>query len=189
MAVDGSLTLREGRALYFAENGLPADGGYDDDWVVVKLGAVPVFAFPNTPDRKRAVPFHDLHHVVTGFDTTLSGEAEIGAWEIGSDCSQSAAATLLNSLVMGTMLPLRRLRIFEAFVRGRRGRNLYGARCDDALLDRSVSELREELRVDEPVGEITDEDRRAWRRTCARALALCWAPLLPLAALAWWIWR
>ncbi len=79
MPVAASQTLREGRQAYFAENGLPADGGYQDRWVVIKLGGIPVFAFPNTKDRRRAVPFHDLHHVLTGYGTDLRGEAEIGA--------------------------------------------------------------------------------------------------------------
>ncbi len=33
-----------------------------------------------------AVRVHDVHHVVTGDGTAWIGEAEIGAWEIGSRC-------------------------------------------------------------------------------------------------------
>jgi hypothetical protein len=58
MASSRDVTLREARARYFQANGI------DDD----------------------ALPPHDLHHVATGFDTTLVGEAEIGAWELASGC-------------------------------------------------------------------------------------------------------
>lgn len=50
MPVAASQTLREGRRVYFSENGLPKDGGYDDRWVVIRVRGVPVFAFPNTDD-------------------------------------------------------------------------------------------------------------------------------------------
>jgi hypothetical protein len=188
MRVDDSLTLSEGREEYFATNGLPADGGYEDSWVVVKLGPFPVFAFPNTAGRKRDVPFHDLHHVLTGYPTTFTGEAEIGAWELATDCSKSPAAQFLNSQVMGSLLPFRRGRIFAAFMRGRRARNLYGGSHDAELLTRRVGEVREELDVDAPVGEVTDADRRAFRRVSIRALIGSWGPLVPILAVVWWVW-
>lgn len=43
--------LREVREACFAANGLPADGGYGDAWVVIRAGAIPVVAFPNSADR------------------------------------------------------------------------------------------------------------------------------------------
>ena len=48
--------------------------------------------FPNTPSRKRAVRYHDLHHALTGYATDLTGEFEISAWEIGSGCADHVAA-------------------------------------------------------------------------------------------------
>jgi hypothetical protein len=77
-------TLREARARCFRENGIDEDGGYARKWVK-KLGPVPVL-FPNTSGRRAALLPHDLHHVATGYGTTLVGEAEIGAWELASGC-------------------------------------------------------------------------------------------------------
>ena len=188
MPVTASQTLREGRRVYFADSGLPDDGGYDDRWVVIRVRGVPVFAFPNTQDRRRAVPFHDLHHVVTGYGTDLLGEAEIGAWELASDCSASRAATFLNLQVFGLMLPFHRERLLRAFVRGRRSRNLYGARHDDALLDRRVGEVRATLGLESPEDAAGAEDRAAFGRWSALAVGLVWGPLLPLGLLlAWWL--
>ncbi len=188
MAIEAHLTLREGRQRYFAENNLPDDGGYTDSWVVIKVGPVPVFAFPNTTERKRDVPFHDLHHVVTGYPTTFVGEGEIGAWELGSDCTASPVAVFLNCQIFGSMLAFYPHRMFRAFLRGRRALNLYGTSYDDELLSRSVGEMREQLRVEVPVGEPTVEDRRAFRRWATRSALGSWGVLIPIVGLIWWVW-
>jgi len=188
MGIDPDLTLGAGRAAYFEENRMSPDGGYDDAWVVIRVGAFPVFAFPNTASRKRDVPLHDLHHVLTGYGTSLLGEAEIGAWELGSDCRASPAAVFLNCQVFGVMLPRNPRRLFWAFMRGRRARNLYGTRQDDALLSRSIREVRETLRIGAPVGEPAARDHWAFVGWSARALAMSWGPLVVIAALGGWIW-
>jgi ubiquinone biosynthesis protein Coq4 len=83
--------VREIRARYFAENGF-GDGGYDDRFVVLRAGGVPVRAFPNTKQRVRSVRIHDVHHVLTGHATPWRGEGEIGAWEPASGCRDPWAA-------------------------------------------------------------------------------------------------
>jgi len=188
MENDARLTLREARAVYFRENDIAPDGGYDDRWVVIKVGALPVFAFPNTESRKRDVPLHDLHHVLTGYGTTILGEAEIGAWELGSDCTASPVAVVLDCQVFGFALARHPRQLFRAFLSGRRARNLYGTSHDDALLSRSLGEVREALGIGTPVGDPTPQDRRAFVRWSARALATSWGPLVPILALGWWIW-
>ena len=67
-----ALIIRDARAQYFAENGF-GDGGYTATWVKVQAGPLPIY-FPNTAARVRAVRLHDLHHVVTGYDTMWTGE-------------------------------------------------------------------------------------------------------------------
>jgi hypothetical protein len=83
------------RAKYFSVNGFGSDGGYNARWVKVMVGAVPIY-FPNTTSRVRAVRLHDLHHIVTEYETYLVGEAEIEAWEIASGCGLYIAAWVLN---------------------------------------------------------------------------------------------
>jgi hypothetical protein len=70
--------VRQARTEYFRANGFGDDGGHHARWVKVKLGAVPLW-FPNTDARRRAVRLHDLHHLATGYETSVVGEAEIGA--------------------------------------------------------------------------------------------------------------
>ncbi|WP_437958091.1 hypothetical protein WME76_43625 [Sorangium sp. So ce119] len=145
---DEGLTMRQARAIYFDVNRFGADGGYGDAWVDFKLGPLPV-PFPNTHARVRAVRYHDLHHVLTGYDTNTIGEFEISAWEIGAGCKDFVAAWQLNlgGLFAGLLSAPRRT--VRAFFRGRRSETLYG-RPFEALLDRTVGELRREMRVDAP---------------------------------------
>jgi len=142
------LSLESARARYFEANGFGRDGGYDSSWVDFKLGSVP-FPFPNTTPRKRAVPYHDLHHILTGYATSFAGELEISAWEIGSGCKRYAAAWQLNLGGMAAGAFGMPQRTWAAFRRGRASRNLYGTPLEK-VLHRSVGDVRRELGIDEP---------------------------------------
>jgi hypothetical protein len=65
---DPALSLRDARALYFSRNAIPADGGYTQPWIKVTRNRLPLYLF-NTAPRRRAVPYHELHHVLTEYDT------------------------------------------------------------------------------------------------------------------------
>lgn len=141
-----SSTMRAARAQYFEANGFPPDGGYDEPWVDFKLGPIP-FPFPNTSARKRAVKVHDLHHIVTGYATTIVGEFEISAWEIGAGCADFFAAWQLNLGGMFGGLLIAPRRTFRAFVRGRRSQSLYGREDLELLLEKTVGDTRGVMHV------------------------------------------
>lgn len=134
------LTLREARQRYFDANGFGANGGYDDKWVDFKLGPIP-FPFRNSPARVKAVRYHDLHHVLTGYATDIVGEFEISGWEIAAGCKSMVAAWALNLGGMGAGLFRCPKRTFAAFVRGRRQETVYDEDYE-ALLDMTVGEAR-----------------------------------------------
>jgi len=136
-----TMTMREARKKYFDVNGFGDTGGYDDAWVDFKLGPVPM-PFPNTKGRVRAVKFHDLHHILTDFDTDVAGEFEISAWEIAAGCKNFGAAWVLNlgGLTAGALVRCP-IRTFRAFVRGRREETTYGKNIDE-MLDLTVAEAR-----------------------------------------------
>jgi hypothetical protein len=180
---DAALTLRKARGHYFAANGL-GEGGYEDKWV--KLAAGPLrFAFPNTAGRVRAVRFHDLHHVVTGYATDWTGEAEIGAWEIASGCRDHLAAWVLNLYAMQIGLWIAPGAVWRAFARGRHSRNLYAEPWSEALLEESVGDMRQRLALegDAPGGSLSDRLRFfAWS---AAAVGLTIASAVPGSLLVW----
>lgn len=137
---DPGCTMRAARARYFEANNFGVDGGYNDAWVHIKLGPVPV-SIPNKGARARTVPFHDLHHVITGYATDIVGEFEIAAWELGAGCKDYWVAWVLNTgSVAGGLLRAPR-RTFRAFVRGRGSRSLYGEDLEQ-LLAASVAEVQ-----------------------------------------------
>ncbi|HKA52158.1 MAG TPA: hypothetical protein VKJ47_00705 [Candidatus Binatia bacterium] len=141
-----ALTVGEARARYFAANGF-AESGYEARWVRLQAGPVPLF-IPNTSARARAVRFHDLHHVATGYDTTWTGEAEIGAWEVASGCAHHYAAWVLNLQALAVGLLINPGAVFRAFLRGRHSRNLYRKVFSDSLLAPTVGEMRRRLHLD-----------------------------------------
>jgi hypothetical protein len=154
---DSGLSLADARQIYFEENAFGIDGGYGDRWVTVKLGPLS-FRFLNTKARVRAVRFHDLHHVVTGYETSFSGELEISAWEIGSGCADMVAAWYLNLGGMGWGAFLAPRKVWRAFLRGRASKNLYRTSFDDTLLAATVGEVRARLGLVEPAGKASPLD-------------------------------
>jgi hypothetical protein len=187
MASEANLTLRAALSDYFAANGLPADGGYEKRWVVIRVGPVPAFAFPNSAGRRRIVRAHDLHHVLTGYRTDVKGEGEIAAWEIGAGV-RDRGALQLELRVLGFALARWPRALFQAFRRGRQSRNLLDRPVDDALLARPVSEMRRELGMDRALPPASDADRRAFARWAALAVAIVWGPLVPIGILlGWWL--
>jgi hypothetical protein len=183
---DDALGLLAARARYFESNGF-GDGGYDAKWVKLSLGGVP-FAFPNSAARVRAVRLHDLHHVATEYDTSVLGEAEIGAWEIGGSCRGFVAAWILNLYAMVLGFWIDPGAVYRAFVRGRHTGNLYAGVWDEALLERRVGELRAQLRLDAKPTPATPADRAAFVGWALAASALSLATsALALAPLAWGI--
>jgi len=176
------MNVRDARARYFETNGFD-EAGYTARWAHFKIGPIPL-AFPNTPSRQRALPMHDLHHVATGYPTTLLGEAEIGAWEVAGGCRNYWAAWVLDAAGFGYGVVFAPRRMYRAFVSGRRSKNLYHLGYTDELLGLDVTELRRRLQIDRPP-VATWADRAAF----AGWLALFAMPVVAAAAVAFALWR
>src|SRR5262245_42246613 len=114
--LDGALRVRAGRDEYLAENGFTVEA-YDAKWTPASLFGL-TFKVPNTATHRRAIMWHDLHHVATGYGTDLTGEAEISAWELrrglaGLDLYVSAIVVTLA--VAGLAIaPVRTWRAWQA---------------------------------------------------------------------------
>lgn len=141
--------LSEALLAHYAAHNLPSDGGQSAAWFRVRIGHISIW-LPNPPARRRAVFFHDANHVLTGYDTAFSkGEMDISAFEIGSGCGPFLAAWFLNAVMMTFGLIVRPRSVYRAFMRGRRAHSLYRLESSrEALLVRSVAELKETLGID-----------------------------------------
>lgn len=149
-------TMREAVRRYFDENGFGEDGGYAAAWVDFKLGPIP-FPLPNSDARRKAVRFHDLNHVLTGYRTDILGEFEISAWEIAAGCRGFVAAWVLNLSGLVGGLASAPVRTFRAFVRGRRERATY-ALPYEATLERPLDDVRRELGISDTKHQATVTD-------------------------------
>jgi hypothetical protein len=63
------------------------------------------------------------------------------------------------------------------------------ARCDDALLARSVGELRSASGLDRQTPAPDSRDRFLFARWATSAVAIVWGTLVPMAAITWWVLR
>jgi hypothetical protein len=134
-------TVREQRERYFAENGF-GTSAYDAAVFRVRVGPI-CLPFPNPG----LLPFHDLHHVLTGYGTGLIGEAETSAFELRTGCPSPIVLMLcIGSIAIGLFLAPRRIRC--AWRSARDVASLYGSTIAlDDLLDLEITELRRRLRI------------------------------------------
>jgi hypothetical protein len=151
-----TLSVREALSLYLGENGFDTASYTAPTFEFEAFGRR--YTLPNSPERRRAVPLHDLHHMATGYGTDLVGEAEIGAWELVGGC-RTPTVYLLNLLAMSGGLLLAPLRTLRALRDARGARALYRHDHDyDALLDLSLGELRARLGI--PVDGLASRPQR-----------------------------
>src|SRR5687767_11928288 len=78
-------TVREGRDRYLRENNFSIESYTAPTFSFEVFGKT--FTFRNSDNRKKAIPLHDIHHVLTGYETNLLGEAEIGVYELRGGCT------------------------------------------------------------------------------------------------------
>jgi hypothetical protein len=151
------LVLGDAIKAYFADYGFGEDGGYDAKTVKLKLGPIRV-SLKNVDARKKAVPYHDAHHILTGYlpsEPTVKigsplweGEAEVAAWEIGTGwigLRYWAEPWLINSYALMIGLFVCPRKTFRAYVRGRASSNLYSRPFNDELRRHTLGELRRQL--------------------------------------------
>lgn len=80
---------------------------------------------PNFAWRRAAIDAHDLHHVMTGYPLTLTGEIQLAAWEWGAGRYPDWRATLFCSpLIVAGMIALP-LRTWRAYRKGTQTKSLY----------------------------------------------------------------
>lgn len=143
-----SSTIKQSLDAYFKEHNLGEQGGLNEKWGKIKVGPIYI-PIPNTEARKKALVFHDIHHVVTGYSGNWDGEVSISAWEISSGCGKYYAAWALDLWGMAVGLFLYPRLVYKAFIRGRRTKNLYhNTIAQQDALNMTADELRPKLLLD-----------------------------------------
>jgi hypothetical protein len=145
MKIHPDLTLREARDRFYEAHGFPKDGGISKDyWSPIGCRDLKVY-LPNFDWRKKAIPFHDLHHILAEYQFSPTGEFQIAAWEFAAGKYPNIFTTLfcIPLISLGAILIPKNQ--FRAFVRGKRSRTLYGTQSYEELLNKTVGEVRNEI--------------------------------------------
>ncbi len=135
------VSVREARNLYYKANGISSDGGDSEKISKAKFGPVTLYLL-NFDARRAAIRRHDIHHLIVGEDTSLKGEAIVGAWEVGGGIWPYWVASFFEPQAMSWGLILAPKETFRWFVRGRRSKNLYKTGLSENILDLTVKEVR-----------------------------------------------
>lgn len=119
------MTLKEELAAFYRRCGFADTADRQACTVPVYTGCLLV-PLPNIETRHRYLKYHDLHHVATGYSTGRIGEGEVSAWELGTGSMlNSPLLGAMNLIALSTGLVLEPKRMWRAFRRGCRSRNLY----------------------------------------------------------------
>lgn len=140
------MTTREALARYFERRGIKPEAESIDEWLRENWAYMNIHGhrIPMKPlyGYKKVVILHDVHHLLTGYDTNWTGELQVAAWELGSGGCGPYLLMWNNRLflfLLGLMLWPRIT--WQAFRRGRTQRNVYRLDFQDVLA-RDVEELR-----------------------------------------------
>ena len=137
--LENSLTLREALAQHLNRAGLTQETY--GSWIPIKIGPF-ALRLPNPKFRQRTLILHDLHHVLTGYDTSFVGEGQVAAWEAKTGLAPHPMiwVFVLSAFAMGCSIAPAAMR--QAWQRGRGGRNLFAAGFRPEMLDLTVGEMR-----------------------------------------------
>ncbi len=145
MNISPDMTLREAIGIFYKANNLPEDGGVSKkNWSPITCRGLKIY-LPNFEWRKKAIPFHDLHHMLTGYNLSPTGEFQISAWEFAAGRYPNIFTTFFCIPLVGMGAVLIPKKQFIAFLRGRRSQTLYSYNNYEPLLNKTVGELQKEI--------------------------------------------
>ena len=120
-------SLTDALSQFYQRSGFGEKIGQREALVPVYTGCILV-PLPNIETRHRYLKYHDIHHLITGYSVGRIGEGEVSAWELGTGSAfHSPILALMNLIALSTGLVLEPGRMWRAFRRGCRSRNLYSS--------------------------------------------------------------
>ena len=135
--IDPLENVRVARDRYLVAAGFTT-ASYSDRNFPIKLGFI-TLNFPNPG----LLPFHDLHHVATGYDNSFLGESEISVFELRTGSGTPLIFFLcVGSILMGLCMSPGRM--WRAWKNARGAHSLYGTNVPyESLLAMNVGKLRQ----------------------------------------------
>ncbi len=128
------------------EPGCPPEDWYKGSWFYIYTAGRKVPFFP-TFGFKRGLAQHDVDHMLSGYDTSWTGEGELAAWELASGgCGTNVMFWLDRLFFLPIAFLMAPIRAARAFRRGLHCRNAFRLRRDE-MLAMDVEELRRYVAV------------------------------------------
>lgn len=179
----GDRTAQEVLTQHYRRLGLPADGGATAPRWQPLPRHLPWLCLPNFAWRRRALPLHDLHHLLLECPWTPAGEFQMAAWEFAAGRFRHPCATAFCLPLVGLGSLACPRRTLAAFLRGRRSRTLYAQGLTPEVLGSSMAELRRAT-LPEAVPAPVARDVLA----LAGWVGAAWLWMLTPLAIAAWLW-
>jgi hypothetical protein len=110
--------------VFYEKSGFDLETGNRPAFVEVFVGCM-LIPLPNVETRRKYIKYHDLHHIITGYDATQLGEGEVSAWELGTGSMLYPILMFMNLIAISTALAINPKRVFRAYLLGCKSRNLY----------------------------------------------------------------
>lgn len=109
---------------FYQRHGFGDEPGERPPTVQVYTGCILV-PLPNIETRYKLLKYDDIHRLVAGYSVGRIGEGEISAWKLGTGSAfVSPMLGLMNLITLSTGLVLEPKRMWRAYNRGCRSRNL-----------------------------------------------------------------
>ena len=140
-----ALTLREARDCFLSSNRFRVED-YSAPTYALRIWRLSL-KLHNTKAHQWATPLHDLHHILTGYGTDWTGEAETAAWELRAGCRTLDVYCLdIAGVIIGLFMSP--ARVWRAFVRAKGHRTLYrDSVMLESVLQMTVGEVRARLGI------------------------------------------
>jgi hypothetical protein len=140
-SIPEQLPVRTLRDRYLRETGYTVES-YTAPRFSIKIG--PWVLTVRNPGMVR---YHDLHHVVSGYGTGLTGEAQVSAYELRGGC-YSAIIFFLCVGAVSIGLVISPASVWRAWRDARGSSTLYSSNIPfETLLDMNIGDLRESIGI------------------------------------------
>jgi hypothetical protein len=121
---------------------VPQHDGHDaPNWWWFEVFGFNIYCY-NFAWRRRAIAHHDLHHVMTGYPCTLTGEMRVATWEFAAGRYRNVYATLFCLPLVGVGALIVPRQIWSAFRSGRRSQSLFETPITSDLLNMKLGDAR-----------------------------------------------
>lgn len=154
----------------------------EEDWWYFEVWGYKIYCY-NFAWRRKALPIHDLHHVVTTYPCTMRGEMQVATWEFAAGRFKNIFANLFCLPLVAVGVCIIPHKTFSAFRLGKKSHSLFDQMLVKDMAKLTVGELRSLTKTDRPTGSVwSDFIKFAVLASLSAALILM--PILVAARLA-----